>query len=155
MVEEAGLLPIVVAGDETVAEWSISAGIRTIPDPGDGLSSAAAVGIAAAMDIASPWVVLHVDLPLLVASELQPVLAASTMARDMIAPSSDGGTTLVGSSRPFRFSYGAGSFFRHLPRLEEPDVIFKLGLAHDLDSVNDLESVLGHPLGAWLREHVG
>ena len=150
--ERAGLIPIVVAGDDTVAEWSASRGVSAIPDPGGGLSRAASEGVAWANRAGSPWMVLHTDLPLLTVEELKTADALLTSGGDLIAPSTDGGTSLIGSADNLEFAYGPGSFSTHLPRLRNPTVLAVLGLLHDLDSPGDLESARLHPRGGWLRE---
>ncbi|HZD03689.1 MAG TPA: hypothetical protein VE173_02190, partial [Longimicrobiales bacterium] len=60
---------------------------------------------------------------------------------------------LIGGHGPTSFSYGPGSFRRHLPRLPRPRVIVRLGLALDLDGPIDLEAARGHPHGQWLRRY--
>ena len=76
----------------------------------------------------------------------------------VLAPSSDGGTSLIGGSGDpgFDFAYGVGSFHRHLARLRRcsPKVVFRLGLALDLDHPSDLEAALSHPRGRWLAERI-
>lgn len=150
--EQAGLIPIVVAGDDTVAEWSVGRGVPAIPDPGGGLSRAASEGVAWANNAGSPWMVLHTDLPLLTVEELKTADPLLTSGGDLIAPSTDGGTSLIGSTGNLEFAYGPGSFRVHLPRLRNPTVLAVLGLLHDLDSPGDLESARLHPRGRWLRE---
>ncbi len=155
IVEEAGLLPIVVAGDTEVAAWSLTGGIPTVADPGMGLSAAATAGVSWAKNVTNSWVVLHTDLPLLTSGELGGVVEAVELGRDVIAPSSDGGTTLIGSVKTIDFSYGPGSFSVHVSKLREPEIVTELGLLHDLDSPDDLRSILSHPRGRWLAEIIG
>jgi 2-phospho-L-lactate guanylyltransferase (CobY/MobA/RfbA family) len=71
----------------------------------------------------------------------------------MIAPSNDGGTSLLGASRRIRFAYGPASFHRHLLRLRDPRVVVRLGLALDLDDASDLEAARGHTKGQWLDQY--
>lgn len=155
MVEEADLLPVVVTDDGAVADWAGSLGVPAVADPGTGLSDAATAGVEWALTARSPWIVIHADLPLLRPGDLDPVVAASEAGGQPVSPSSDGGTSILGSDGRFDFSYGKASFHRHLIRLEEPVVITKLGLMHDLDTARDLQSALAHPLGAWLQPLLG
>ncbi len=150
--EEAGMIPLVVAGDEIVEAWSLILGIPAITDPGTGLSAAAAAGTKWALEGGVSWVVVHADLPLLRPAELSPIVEAVEAGGEVIAPSSDGGTSLMGATRQVSFSYGPGSFARHLPRLRQPTIFASLGLLHDLDTPEDLTSASSHGRGRWLRE---
>lgn len=140
--ESAGMLPIVVTADPEVASWATGMGFPPVPDPGEGLDVAAATGVEWALRSRSRWVVLHADLPLLSTDDL---LALIDSTEDVIAPSADGGTSALTSTRPIEFSYGPGSFHRHLPRLARPRIVTRLGLLHDVDSPSDLTSAKGHP----------
>lgn len=153
VVEESHLLPVVVTRDDSVSAWAAELGIPVVEDPGDGLSSAATAGVEWAVDTRSSWVVLHVDLPLLNREDLTPVRRALKQGREIIAPSSDGGTSLIAAARPISFSYGPGSFSRHLPRLDNPVVLAATGLLQDLDSPGDLNAVLAHRRGQWLAHY--
>ncbi len=148
---EAGMVPILVAGDAEVAGWALELGFPTIPDPGGGLNDAAAAGARWADASTSRWLVLHIDLPLLTIDELEEVTTALTTGW-VIAPSADGGTSALGGSGEASFSYGSGSFHHHLGRFPEARVISRLGLLHDVDSFADLVSARHHPLGVWLEQ---
>lgn len=148
--EAAGLIPVVVTGDDRVSSWAASLGVPALADPGTGLSAAATVGVEWARATRSPWLVLHSDLPLLTASDLAPMTDAISGGREAIAPSSDGGTSAIGAKRPIKFSYGVGSFGAHLGRMRDPVIVTSIGLLHDLDTPADLESALRHPRGSWL-----
>ena len=91
-VEEAGLLAMFVTGDPEVAAWATSSGFPSLPDPGQGLNAAAAAGVEWAARSRSAWIVLHSDLPLLQAEDLG---ALANTRTDVIAPSSDGGTSAI------------------------------------------------------------
>ena len=141
VVESSGMLPLIVAGDDEVAEWALNAGFPIIADPGMGLDAAAAAGVMWALHSSSAWVVLHSDLPQLSRPD---VLALGVRVRDgteVIAPSADGGTSALGARREIQFSYGPGSFRRHLARLSEPMVVARGGLLLDVDSPNDLDAM--------------
>jgi 2-phospho-L-lactate guanylyltransferase (CobY/MobA/RfbA family) len=97
------------------------------------------------------WMVVHADLPLLRPADLAPVVEHLESGGRAIAPSSDGGTSLLGASDPMPTSYGPGSFHRHLVRLGPGVRVFvSLGLALDLDTVSDLEAARRHHRGAWM-----
>jgi 2-phospho-L-lactate guanylyltransferase len=147
---DAGLVPILVAGDGEVGEWALMTGFPSIPDPGEGLDGAALAGTRWATEASSEWIVLHTDLPLLTVSELEELKESLTRAGTVIAPSADGGTSALGAKGPARFSYGPGSFHRHLGSFPTAAIVARPGLLHDIDTFADLESAREHPRGAWL-----
>ncbi len=149
---DAGLIPVLVAGDGEVAEWAIIHGFPAIPDPGEGLDGAAMAGAGWAIAAASEWIVVHADLPLLIAAELAELNEALSGAGSVIAPSADGGTTALGASGPAAFAYGPGSFHRHLGSFPTAAIVARPGLLHDIDTFSDLESARHHPRGAWLSD---
>ena len=149
---DAGFIPVLVAGDGEVAEWAIIRGFPAIPDPGGGLDGAAMAGARWAIEAASKWIVLHADLPLLVAAELTELNAALSGAGSVIAPSADGGTSALGTSVSAAFFYGPGSFHRHLGSFPTAAIVARPGLLHDIDTFSDLESARRHPRGAWLSD---
>jgi 2-phospho-L-lactate guanylyltransferase len=149
---EAGMVPILVAGDAEVASWALTLGLPSIPDPGVDLNEAAAAGAAWAAMSASRWLILHSDLPLLAIEELLALTEAMTRERFVIAPSADGGTSALGGSGDAVFSYGPGSFRAHLGRFPTSQIIARTGLLHDVDSLADLESAQRHPRGGWLEK---
>ncbi|MGH8913019.1 MAG: DUF2064 domain-containing protein [Acidimicrobiia bacterium] len=150
LTADAGMLPVLVAGDAEVAGWAIRLGFPSIPDPGRGLDHAAAAGVAWADASGSKWLVLHADLPLLTGDELEDVDRALADTGWVIAPSADGGTSALGGSGEAAFCYGAGSFRHHLGRFPMARIVSRLGLLHDVDSFDDFESARRHPRGLWL-----
>ena len=150
VVVESDLLPVLVTADPDVATWAAGRGIPSVPDPGAGLSAAAASGVDWAVRSGSHWLILHSDLPMLTSIDLQAFVAAMG-AGDVIAPSSDGGTSAISSSQEIDFAFGPGSFSRHLARLANPSVIARPGLLHDVDSPADLDAARAHPLGRWIE----
>ncbi|MGA7098478.1 MAG: 2-phospho-L-lactate guanylyltransferase [Acidimicrobiia bacterium] len=148
---DAGLLPLLVAGDSEVAEWSVRQGLASIPDPGSGLNDAAGAGVAWAKEAGCDWLVIHADLPLLSGPDLEIVLAAMETGPGVISPSADGGTSLVSTREDLSFQYGAGSFHRHLAQAPGSIVVATTGLLHDVDSIGDLESARAHTRGRWLQ----
>lgn len=150
VAEDADLLPVIVAGDPEVAEWSLRAGIPVVQDPGQGLDAAARIGADWADTGGSAWLVLHADLPLLDRADAEVLRDRLEAGSPVIAPSADGGTSALGSTGSFAFAYGPGSFHRHLARLRGAEIVARVGLLHDLDSPGDLASALAHPRGGWL-----
>jgi 2-phospho-L-lactate guanylyltransferase (CobY/MobA/RfbA family) len=71
----------------------------------------------------------------------------------VLAPSSDGGTSLIGGVGQFDFAFGPESFHRHLARLAERtvNILTTVGTLLDLDKPADLEAAAAHPRGAWLN----
>lgn len=148
------MLPAVISADPGVDAWAATRGIPFIPETGSGLDKAAMVGVMWAESVGLSWVVLHSDLPLVEVGELALVAEAVGGGRGLIAPSADGGTSALSSPVLPRFSYGPGSFHRHLPQLEDVYVLAATGLLHDLDSPGDLRSAATHPSGTWLKTFV-
>ena len=152
MAEAVGLIPVIVAGDDAVADWSIGQGIPWLPDPGTGLNDAAEEGVSWASVSGAGWLVVHADLPLMSRRDLELPRDIVEDGETVLAPSADGGTSLFGSNEAQSFAYGPGSFSTHLARNPQSRVVTSLGLLHDVDSVNDLESASRHPRGRWLAD---
>jgi 2-phospho-L-lactate guanylyltransferase len=151
VVADAGLIPVLVAGDSRVAEWAVRNGLAAIPDPGGGLNEAARAGIEWAAQADSDWMVLHSDLPLLSSKEVRRFVEVMARAQGAIAPSADGGTSAIGGHDGIVFDYGPASFSRHLGGGPGMGIVIALGFLHDVDSYRDLESAMRHPRGRWLR----
>lgn len=135
---------VVTAAGE-VAEWAQRHSVEVIQQCRPGLNQAATEAIAEIHDQADrSWLVCHADLPFLSTDDLQPVFSSLQEGRSILAPSADGGTTILGSWGEFSFAYGPGSFRTHLARLaeREPLVLSRKGLLMDLDTPVDLD---------WLR----
>lgn len=146
-------IPLVLSADALVTEWARSIGVEVVLDPGSSLSAAAAGAVTWASDRRSGWIVCHADLPLVKAADLSPIVAAVAAGRSVLTPSTDGGTNLIGSRLAgFEFSYGVGSFHRHLVAFKDPIIISSTALSLDLDEPNDLEACLRHPDGMWLKD---
>jgi 2-phospho-L-lactate/phosphoenolpyruvate guanylyltransferase len=149
---EAGMVPILVAGDAEVATWAFDLGFPTIPDPGDGLNAAAEAGVLWATESASAWLVIHTDLPLLTRGDVEGLLMAMERNGRVIAPSADGGTSALGGNGAGRFSYGPGSFHHHLGRYPDSEIVARTGLLLDIDTIADLDAARLHSRGMWLGE---
>lgn len=151
-VLESGMTPLMVAGDDEMRAWAERKSIALIPDPGEGLNGAADAGVGWCRDRSMDWIVIHADLPLLVRGDIDALISALDEADSVIAPSSDGGTSaLGGKGHGVLFSYGPGSFHRHLHNVPEARIVARPGLLHDLDTPTDLESARRHPRGGWIE----
>ncbi len=138
-VQEAGLPALIVSNDPNVTSWSAAHGctVAAEPDAG-GLDGAAAAGVAAVGG--RPWMVVHADLPAIEADDIR---AGARLAERgyVLAPSHDGGTSLIGGTGTgFPYRYGPGSFRRHLAAVRgEATILIRPGLALDLDHPRDLD----------------
>jgi len=154
---QAGADVVVVAGDQGVRRWAAALGFAGIPELEPGLAGAARSAVDTAALDTRPWIVAHADLPLVEVDDFRAVIGALEEAEVVIAPSYNGGTTVVGGTTgAFDFRYGEGSFRRHLgvASRRRVRIVVRLGLALDLDDPSDLESAIRHPRGAWLRSLV-
>jgi 2-phospho-L-lactate guanylyltransferase len=152
-LRSAGATPLVVAADAEVADWGKNLGLAVILDENSDLNAAAALAVAEASRQSLPWMVLHVDLPMLVPEVLRRAISVISKRRPVIAPSSDGGTPLLGTnSSRFDFAYGPGSFQRHLRLLaaERPVVVVDPEVVIDLDGPDDLRALVRRV--RWLAE---
>ena len=155
VVADAGASPLVLSADDEVTAWARRRGVPVLLDEGSSLDAAAADAVRHARATGSAWAILHADLPVLIADELAWATDHLRSGGAVLSPSSDGGTSLVGSSRDrFPFSYGPGSFHRHLATLapDGPLVGARTGLLLDLDDPSDLAAASRAARGAWLRE---
>lgn len=144
MVAASGATPVVVTGDDGVAEWAQAGGFAVVIEPpGGGLD-----GAAAAVTGADSWAVVHADLPLVTVADLAAAWRGAAPA--VLAPSVDGGTNLIAGAGPMRFRYGPGSFHRHLATMPGASVVTRPGLALDLDTPGDLAAVLALGAPDWL-----
>ena len=144
LAAETGAQVAVVTDDPEVSEWAVQQGVGVIADTSDGgLDGAAATAAAAAQGEGRGWAILHADLPLLVFEELQDALAKWQPPNTVLAPSYDGGTSLIVGDGTFPFSYGPDSFHRHLGSAPgRAQVVVRRGLALDLDTPRDLKAAL-------------
>jgi 2-phospho-L-lactate guanylyltransferase len=131
----------VITADAEVQRWAISSGIDvTNEQASQGLNAAATAGTREAGD--DPWLVIHADLPAVDADDVRAAVQAVRHGY-VLAPSHDGGTSLIGGSGPdFPFQYGPGSFHRHLAGIKgAATILTRPGLALDLDKPRDLEAL--------------
>ena len=138
----------VVTGDDGVAGWARGHGVEVVRESseyGAGLNGAAAAAVAAAGSGKSDWLILHADLPLVSQADVEAAISRHRPGRFVLAPSYDGGTALIMGTGAFPFSYGPGSFHRHLRAANgSADVVIRSGLALDLDTPRDLEAACDH-----------
>lgn len=148
MIHRAGLSVSIVSSDPAVTAWGAAHVEHVVPEPSvGGLDAAALAGVST---VPGPWIVVHADLPTLTSEDVA-VAARLANCTTVIAPSRDGGTSLIGSNvGPQSFSYGPGSFRRHLSATcGRATILVRLGLALDLDRPWDLTALdrLGHVFG--------
>ena len=151
-IHRADVPSLVVSSDPEVTAWGTANAEHVVAEPLEGgLDAAALAGVAA---VSGSWMVVHADLPALTTADV--VVAAQLADRGaVIAPSRDGGTSLIGGNEdPVPFSYCPGSFRRHLSAARgETTVLVRRGLALDLDRPWDLAALdrLGYLLGQQIR----
>jgi 2-phospho-L-lactate guanylyltransferase len=153
VVAETGATPLILSADDEVTEWARGHDIEVLLDEGSSLDQAATAAVAWASERAMGWIVLHADLPLLDSSDLARPVEIVASGGAVLAPSSDGGTSLIGANHTFTFAYGPASFHRHLialGRMGDPQVVTGIGLSLDLDIPGDLTAARRHPRGRWL-----
>jgi 2-phospho-L-lactate guanylyltransferase len=144
--------PLILSADDAVTEWASTQGYDVLLDEGSSLNEAAHSATVFADD--EPWIVCHADLPLLRADDLVRALDLMQAGAWVVAPSSDGGTSLIGGVGDFDFAFGPGSFHRHLARLASRSVrvLASVGTLLDLDTAADFRAAAAHPRGGWLQE---
>jgi 2-phospho-L-lactate guanylyltransferase len=140
----AGLPVAVVCDDSDVAAWARQLGALVIWEPGCGLNGAVQDGVARLAAAGAALVVVAAsDLPL--ATDLRWVARFPGVT---IVPDRRGdGTNVIAvpSQAGFTFSYGPGSFARHLDEAKRIGqavrVVYSSSLAWDVDVPDDLTGV--------------
>jgi len=153
-----GATVVVVTADPGVAAWAHQRGLDAIAEPpGSGLDGAAGAATHGAMAVGSAWCVVHGDLPLITSDLLSTALHFADEGVAVIAPSRNGGTNLIAGRGTIRFSYGPGSFTRHLAALGDRPrrIVVTAGTALDLDTPDDLAAAAALPGGSWLARYLG
>lgn len=142
VIAAAGDLPVsVVCDDPEVSEWAAARGASVIWTPARGLNAAVAEGVSAlAAEGVALVTVVHADLPMV--TDLAGLGRAGTV---VVAPDRRrDGTNLIAipTDCGFAFSYGAGSFRRHLAEAQRiglaVEVVERADLAWDVDVPDDL-----------------
>ncbi len=146
----------VVTADNGVSVWAGRLGVEVIREVGEaGLNQAAATAVSTARRVDHAWMMLHADLPALTESELRDALAALPQRGALLAPSHNGGTSLIAADlESFPFSYGRSSFARHFAAVARLPhrLLVRPGFALDLDGPEDLATIVRLPAGKWLAE---
>jgi 2-phospho-L-lactate guanylyltransferase len=145
VVRSAGRLPVaVVCDDEGVAAWARSLGATVIWEPGRGLNQAVSEGVRHLRGWSVTTVIVAAgDLPL--ATELEWVAEFDGIT--LIPDRREEGTNVIGlpAATAFTFSYGPGSFARHLEHSRSLDVAVRVvrspSLAWDVDVPEDLTGI--------------
>jgi 2-phospho-L-lactate guanylyltransferase len=137
-VSAAGLQTIVITSSDDVASWAQGNMASVHEDPGAGLSEAVSSCVSAIGS--APWLVVHADLPLVTPQAIAAVARASRSAT-ALAPSYDGGTTVIAGRGTFPFSYGIGSFQRHFASVPHATVIVSPELSVDIDTELGLDLI--------------
>lgn len=135
-------MPVFVACDDrTVASWAAARGAQVLWTPRLGLSGAVMSGVASlstlGFDLA---VVSHADLPLVRSLAHVGAEGEVTLAPDRHLDGTN--VACVPTSIGFRFSYGLGSFDRHVAEARRlaatTRIVYDWRLANDLDVPEDL-----------------
>lgn len=142
VLRSAGDLPTaVVCDDRTVADWARALGVLVIWEPGRGLNGAVQAGVTRLAELGVEAVVVAAgDLPL--ADDLRWVTEFDGVT--IVPDRRHDGTNVicVPTDRPFGFSYGPGSFSRHLAEARAQGwpvrVVDDPALAWDVDLPSDL-----------------
>ncbi len=131
----------VITADAEVQNWATASGVDIVGESdARGLSTAATTGTERAGDDA--WLIIHADLPAIGPDDVRAAVQALGNGH-VLAPSHDGGTSLIGGrGSRFPFRYGPGSFRRHLAAIDGvATILIRPGLALDLDRSWDLDAL--------------
>lgn len=137
----------VVCDDRTVADWARALDVGVSWQTGPGLNAAVDAAVRERFTSgAARVVVVHGDLPLV--SSIDPLLGDPDEL--IVAPDRHGlGTNALSTTSPdFTFSFGAGSFARHLAEGRRlglrTTIITEPGFGLDIDEPEDLELLSRH-----------
>jgi 2-phospho-L-lactate guanylyltransferase len=129
----AGLKGVVVSDDPAVRTWAQSRGADTASDRGSGLSDSVSAAVG---DLrGGSWIAIHADLPLIQSGIVAEIARTVDAGKTVICPSLDGGTNVIGAHGPFEFSYGPGSFTRHLAKLRNAKIWIDRSTALEVDTI--------------------
>lgn len=137
---------------DVLAEMGVAARLLS-PEPRQGVpwERDLGAGLNAELDrasgVAECVLVIHADLPLLAPADVAAVVAAAEEHGAAIAPDRHGTGTnaLALRRRPgFAFAFGAGSFARHRLALPDAAIVRREGLAFDVDTPADLDTLARH-----------
>ena len=154
----AGELPTYVAcDDEEVATWATEHGASILWNPGVGLNAAVNNSVAELRQAGvTDVVVAHGDLPR--AQSLASLIEPGTLT--LVPDRRDDGTNVIAvpTDMPFQFSYGPGSFQRHLGTAIADGLSVRVRrdalLALDIDTPSDLaHPLVQEVLPSWLQSN--
>jgi 2-phospho-L-lactate guanylyltransferase len=156
----SGAPVIVVTSAPEVEEWALGHGMSLVPDPGS-LDAAAAAGLDAMRMLGVPRIVIsHADLPF--ATTFAPVTRDADRPIATLVPCQrDDGTPVlsVPTTAPFVFSYGPGSFRRHIDAAHAAGLAVRVvrepNLGFDVDTVDDLRTLAARVPGMLAFDAVG
>jgi len=142
VVASAGGLPVaVVCDDEEVAGWAESLGATVVWEPGRGLNQAVTEGVRHLGSLGVAAVIVAAgDLPLVTDVTWVADFDGVTLVPDR----REDGTNVIGlpAATSFTFSYGPGSFARHVEEAHRSGmpvrVVRSAALAWDVDLPEDL-----------------
>ena len=142
VLSAAAPLPVaVVCDDNEVADWARARGALVVWEPGRGLNGAVEEGVARLAAVGVEQVtVAHGDLPMARGLAYLEAFDGVTLVPDRHG---DGTNVLrLPATSGFRFSYGPGSFQRHLAECARLELAVRVlcvpDLAHDVDWPADL-----------------
>jgi 2-phospho-L-lactate guanylyltransferase len=131
----------VICEDDNVEDWALSLGVQVIRNPEEGLNKAAQIGLSTVADLGVEKVLItHGDL-------INPAALTSLLEKPGIVLVPDRhltGTNVIGlpAHLNFSFSYGSGSFSRHVKESERFDLPLTIMndsvLGFDVDNPDDL-----------------
>jgi len=145
VVRSASPLPVaVVCDDPVVAEWVEEVGARLIWTPGTGLNGAVTEGVRVLGDAGYEQVIVaHGDLPFSTGFDAFTTWPGVTIAPDRHRTGTN--VLAVRSGSGFEFSYGTGSFRRHVreaTRLRSGlRIVLSMPLGWDIDIPDDLDTL--------------
>jgi 2-phospho-L-lactate guanylyltransferase len=159
VLDAAGDLQVLVAcDDDDVRSWAETRGHDVVWTPGRDLNGAVSDAVAASADLGVDVVgVAHADLPF--PASLPSVVRLGGPDRVVVVADRHGDGTnvlIVPSTSGFRFSYGGGSFQRHVAEaarlgLELRQVVDDERLAWDVDLPADMFPPLRFGRPTWMR----
>jgi len=153
VVAATSATPLVLSADEEVTAWALDQGVAVLLDEGSSYVEAAAAAVSHIRRNSNAWAILPADLPIVTDVDVQAAVDVVATGGVVLAPSSDGGTSMIGGSLDeFAFSFGPASFHRHLARLahHSPVILARPGLLLDLDHPADLDAARRATGGSWL-----
>lgn len=101
-----------------------------------------------------PVLLIHADLPLLTADDVEALLAAASVSGAAIAPDAAGAGTnaiALADGRPFTPAFGLDSLARHRAQLPDARLTERVGLTHDVDDPDSLRLALSLGFAPPLR----